>query len=102
MPITNQDIDDLQLSMRQLFQSIKQHRYWTSISSTSTTMLDRPSAAILMMLSSNGTKPRHIHDMANALRVESPSITRKTQELESAGLIRRLSNQDDRRALDIE
>jgi len=92
------DIDELEEAMRLFLQFVKRPQHWARIMSNAGVQLDRPSTIILHSLLE---KPCRVQDLATLLGVESPSITRKTQELEAMGLLKRLPNRQDRRAIDL-
>jgi DNA-binding MarR family transcriptional regulator len=58
-----------------------------------------------MMLQALLSQPhdhRRVHDLANLLGIEAPSVTRKSQELEQAGYVRRVPDKHDRRAISLQ
>ena len=63
--------------------------------------LDRPSISILTTLSQAG-EPLRIGEIATRMRVAGPHVTRQVHVLERRGLVRRLSDEHDRRARPIE
>ena len=92
------ELDALEQSLRELFQTLKRPRYWARVSRQAGIDLDRPAAQVLYMLARE-SKPLRVHDVAQRLGVEAPSATRKTQELEHMGLLRRLPDPRDRRVV---
>lgn len=90
------DIALLESAMLTLLQTIKRPRYWAEISARAKVELDRPAAAILRLLSLQD-KDAGVHDVAASLGIEAPSVTRKSQELEEAGLLTRERDSEDRR-----
>jgi DNA-binding MarR family transcriptional regulator len=60
--------------------------------------LDRGGAALLYKLYSEGDDVRPT-DLAERLGIDSPAVTRKVQQLERAGLLRRSPDPEDARAL---
>ena len=97
MPKLNQDIADLDTAMRSLFKIIKRPQTWTTLTERADLTIDRPSAAILHILIARPSKCR-LHDLAERIGVEAPSITRKAQQLELAGLAYREPDEKDGRA----
>lgn len=59
--------------------------------------LDRGGAAVLYKLVADGDNIR-LGDLAERLGVDSPAVTRKIQQLETMGLVRRSPDPDDGRA----
>jgi DNA-binding MarR family transcriptional regulator len=96
------DLDQLEQAMRLLFQTIKRPQQWAKITDIAGISIDRPSASILHILMVPRPQGWRIHDIAVQLGIEAPSITRKSQELESAGLVRRVPNPLDRRAIGLQ
>src|SRR5579884_2298935 len=94
------DLGRLDSALRQLFQTIKQPAYWRPISASAKLELDRPAATVLMLLDRPGVSPS-VQAIASYLRVEAPSISRKADDLESAGLIKRRPSQKDRRSIEL-
>jgi DNA-binding MarR family transcriptional regulator len=58
--------------------------------------LDRPALTVLVMLRLT-ERPLRVGEIATRMQVAGPHITRHTHELERRGLVRRLSDADDRR-----
>lgn len=84
--------------MRLFFQFMKRPQHWARVMAHAGVNLDRPSAIILHTLAGQSCR---VQDLASQLGVEAPSITRKTQELEAMGLLRRVPDRNDRRAIDL-
>lgn len=99
MDILDNDLETLDNAMRVFFQTIKRPQHWSHVTRRSGIIIDRPSAIILKLL--DAQSPCHVQDLADHLGIEAPSITRKTQELERAGYLRRSPGKDDRRAVDL-
>lgn len=96
------DIDDLGTAMRLFFQTMKRSQHWSSVTAEARVSIDRPAAAILHLLMLPRAQGWRVQDLATELGVEAPSVTRKTQELEQAGYIRRRRNPLDRRAIGLQ
>ena len=95
----NVDLADLENALRSFFQTMKRPASWTRITDMAGVTIDRPAGAIIHVLLAAGTEHYHLQDLANALGIEAPSATRKTQELERAGYIERVPDPKDRRAV---
>ncbi len=94
------DLENLENAMRLFFQTMKRPQHWSHVMSRSGVSVDRPSAIILKTLLADQAHCR-VQDLADRLGIEAPSVTRKTQELEQAGYLRRVPDADDRRAIDL-
>lgn len=96
------DLEALQNAVRLFSQTMKRPQRWTKITEQAGVSIDRPAAMILQTLTLNYPARYRVQDLAAHLGIEAPSVTRKTQELEQAGLIRRLPDLADRRAIGLE
>lgn len=94
------DLETLESAMREFFQEMKRPQNWEHIKTRSGVLIDRPSAIILKSLLS-APAPCRVQDLADHLGIEAPFITRKTQDLERGGYLRRVQDKDDRRAVDL-
>lgn len=101
MDSLERDIEILENAVRLFAQTVKRPQRWAAIMAQAKTDLDRPSAAILQMLLLGERGFCRVQDMAVRLGIEPPSVTRKTQELERAGYLRRVPDPADRRAVDL-
>lgn len=97
MPGLHKDVDILEQSMRLFFQAMKRQQTWDAAISKAGVSIDRPAAFILKILLAHGSREWSVHDLAAELGVEAPTVTRKTQELEEAGYIKRSRDVTDRR-----
>jgi DNA-binding MarR family transcriptional regulator len=95
------DIEILENAVRLFAQTLKRPQRWASVVSRAKVDLDRPSALILQTILLNGREACRVQDLALRLGIEPPSVTRKTQELEQDGYLRRVPDPDDRRAIDL-
>ena len=95
------DIETLENAMRLFAQTLKRPQRWAAVTAQAKVDMDRPSAAILQTLLLSKPRLCRVQDLAAHLGIEPPSITRKTQELEQAGYLRRVPDPDDRRAIDL-
>jgi len=86
--------------MRLFFQTVKRPAHWEHVMARAGVNVDRPGAAILRTLTLSRGSSR-LHDIAHQLGIEAPSVTRKTQELEQAGYVRRVPDPIDRRAISL-
>ncbi len=102
MSTLGSDLEALENAVRLFFQTIKRPRYWARVTTYSGVNIDRPSAVILQSLVANKTARCRVQDLAIQLGIEAPSVTRKTKELEQAGLVRRITDSHDRRAIDLQ
>ncbi len=71
----------------------KRPRYWDEFQRRVGSQIDRPTAAILRLLSAQSLQFR---DLVTKLGIEAPSISRKVHELEQEGLIERSPTEDRR------
>lgn len=60
--------------------------------------LDRAGAHLLTKLQASGTEALRVTDLAERLGVDTPTVTRKLQQLERLGYVRRMDDPTDRRA----
>lgn len=95
------DADTLVDALTYLARSMTRPRSWEEITKRAGVALDRPSAAILhtLMQCSNEKIPCNLQDLAQHLGIEAPSVSRKVQELERAGLVIRKQDPTDRRVV---
>lgn len=94
------DLETLENAMRRFFQTMKRPQNWALVASRSGVTIDRPSAVILKLLIENRV-PCHVQNLADHLGIEAPFVTRKTQELERADYLRRVTDRTDRRAVEL-
>ncbi len=97
MDQTASDLAQLESVLRSFFQTMKRPQRWTQITEKAGVNIDRPAGAIVHLLM-DGQQYR-LQDLAHALAIEAPSASRKTQELEKAGYLERLSDPKDGRAV---
>ncbi|HVX24606.1 MAG TPA: MarR family transcriptional regulator [Candidatus Saccharimonadales bacterium] len=97
------DLELIEEAMSRFFQAMKRPQAWTRITERAGVQIDRPAAGILhALMLYHGNQGCHLNDLAAQLSIEAPSVTRKTQELEQAGLIRRRRDPQDGRAVDLQ
>ncbi len=97
----NKDIEILENAVRLFAQTMKRPQRWAAVTSQAKVDIDRPSAVILQTLVLCQPSSCHVQELADRLGIEPPSVTRKTQELEKAGYLRRVADPEDRRAIDL-
>lgn len=94
------DLEIIEEAMSRFMQAMKRPQAWARITGRAGVQIDRPSAGILhVLMHQDGCR---LNDLASLLNIEAPSVTRKTQELELAGLIRRRRDPQDGRAVDLQ
>lgn len=96
------DLATLEKAMRIFFQTMKRPHNWAQVTAKAGISIDRPAAVILHCLATSTTGGSRVYDLAQELGVEAPSVTRKTQELEHAGLLQRVADSHDRRAVSLQ
>lgn len=101
MPAHKESIIALESAMRAMAQTIKRPQTWATLTARAGLSIDRPGATILRILASQPGTWR-LHDLAERIGVEAPSITRKTQQLEQAGLLGRERDPQDGRAFSVQ
>jgi len=90
------DIDAIDEELLALHRVSYQHKSWETLQRLAGVDLDRAGAALLKTVAFSQTSCR-MQDVALHLGVEAPSVTRKVQELEEQGLVRRVPDMKDRR-----
>lgn len=93
------EVIQLENALRAFVQTIKRPQQWAYITSVAGVQLDRPAAMILQTLILHKSEQLGVQDLALLLGIEPPSVSRKAQELEHAGYLRRQRSSDDRRAV---
>lgn len=96
------DLETLDAALRLYFYTMKRPQQWAQVTAHAGVSLDRPAAIILRVLSISRDQGWRVQDLATELGIEAPSVTRKTQELEQLGYVRRTRNQLDKRAIGLE
>ena len=86
-------LDKIDSALFNVMRIAKRPAYWDEFQRKADVQIDRPAAAILMMLSLH---PLQFQEVVSRLGVEAPSISRKVHELEHQGLIRRQPTEDKR------
>ncbi len=91
-------LDRVEAGVRTISRSLTQVRAHEHILKLAGVRVDRAGAALLIKLDRyDGGSPR-VTELAERIGVDTPSVTRKVQQLESDGLVRRDPDPDDRRA----
>jgi DNA-binding MarR family transcriptional regulator len=80
---------------------MKRPQAWMAITERADVTIDRPAATILLVLSGHEPNHCHLRELTNQLGVEAPSVSRKVQQLEQAGLIARKQDASDHRVFDL-
>ena len=79
-------------------QAVNQVRLHERLLSTAGVRVDRAGAALLAKLQRSGDVPLRVTSLAEQLGVDTPTVTRKVQQLERLGLVERAADPDDGRA----
>jgi DNA-binding MarR family transcriptional regulator len=95
------DLDRFEAALRLFGKTMKRQQSWQVITAKAKIDIDQPAAGILMALNARESHTCRIHELATHLGVEAPSVTRKVQQLEQAGLVARQQDASDKRAFDI-
>ena len=90
-------IDRFDEALQTVARSITQVRVHERLLRLAGVRLDRAGATLLFKLSARGESLR-VTDLAEMLGVDTPTVTRKVQQLERDGMVVRQSDPDDRRA----
>ncbi len=96
------DLERLDEAMRLYIRTMKRPQRWSQIMERANVRLDRPSFHILHALTVPREQGWRLQDLATELGIEAPSVTRKSQELEQAGYLRRTRNPMDKRAIGLQ
>jgi len=90
-------VDQIQAALQVVARSITQARVHERLLRTAGVRLDRAGSSLLYKLHASGDSLR-VTDLAELLGVDTPTVTRKIQQLEREGLVARRADPDDRRA----
>ena len=90
-------IDRFDEALQTVARSITQVRVHERLLRLAGVRLDRAGATLLFKLSARGESLR-VTDLAETLGVDTPTVTRKVQQLERDGMVVRQSDPEDRRA----
>jgi DNA-binding MarR family transcriptional regulator len=89
-------VDRFQEALQTVARSITQARLHEQLLRSAGVRIDRTGAALLHKLSA-GPEPLRVTDLAEMLGVDTPTVTRKVQQLERDGMVVRRTDPDDRR-----
>jgi len=90
-------MDQVLAALEDISRSTTQVRVHERLLQAAGVRLDRAGSALLHKLSRGGG-PLRVTDLAELLGVDAPTVTRKVQQLERAGLVVRTTDPGDRRA----
>jgi DNA-binding MarR family transcriptional regulator len=91
--MSKHNLDNIEASLTALMRIAKRPGYWEELQSRADTTIDRPAAAILIILSKC---PANFQTVVSRMGIEPPSVSRKVHELEQKGLIKRQPTEDKR------
>lgn len=86
------------MGLSTIAQAVNQARLHERLLHTAGIRLDRAGASLLAKLHSSDGSPLRVTTLAERLCVDTPTVTRKVQQLERLGLVERIADPDDRRA----
>jgi DNA-binding MarR family transcriptional regulator len=89
-------IEQIQAALQVVARSITQFRVHERLLQEAGVRLDRAGSALLYKLYQHGDT-RRVTDLADLLGVDTPTVTRKIQQLEREGLVSRQADPDDGR-----
>ncbi|MEO6513407.1 MAG: MarR family transcriptional regulator [Candidatus Saccharimonadales bacterium] len=92
------DLDQLEQVMSQLHRGMSRHKSWEHVAAQAGVNLDRTSAIILQLLAMPEYEHCRLHQIAEKLGIEAPSVTRKAQLLEQVGLLKKSIDKKDARS----
>jgi DNA-binding MarR family transcriptional regulator len=95
------DLDQLEQVMSQLHRGMSRHKSWEQVAAQAGVNLDRTSAVILQLLASPEYADCKLHQIAEKLGIEAPSVTRKAQLLEQVGLLKKTVDKKDARSFQL-
>lgn len=96
--MSHRDLATIEDSVAAFHRYYFQHRAWEHIQQQAGVYIERSSAHTLKTIHyMEGTC--RIQDIADRMNIEAPSVTRRVQQLEADGLVRRSPDQQDGRAI---
>jgi DNA-binding MarR family transcriptional regulator len=98
---TGHDVDALatiQVSLQSIVRALGQARTHERLLERAGVRLDRAGTALLYKLSLHGDEPLRVSALADLLGVDTPTVTRKAQQLEHLGYVTRDPDPEDGRA----
>lgn len=93
MSTSVEEMDKLEAALSACMRVVKRPGYWEKFSEYAGVSIDRPAAAILMVLR---TEHCQFQQLVSRLGVEAPSVSRKVHALQDEGLIVRMPTEDKR------
>ncbi len=98
-PSTAIDVfDQIQSGLKSVAQSANQARVHEELLRVAGVRIDRAGVALLYKLRSHDDTPSRVTSLAGLLGVDTPTVTRKVQQLERLGYVAREPDPDDGRA----
>src|SRR5277367_5676809 len=94
-------VERIQQGLSVVAQSVNQVRAHERMLEAAGIRLDRAGASLLYKLHLGGDTALRVTTLAERLGVDTPTVTRKVQQLERLGLVAREDDPDDRRAIRI-
>jgi DNA-binding MarR family transcriptional regulator len=91
-------IVQIQESLQIMSQSMNQVRAHEHLLKAAGVRIDKAGIALLFKLLRHGDSPLRVTDLAELLGVDSPTVTRKVQQLEKLGFVTREADAEDGRA----
>ncbi len=88
----------IQVSLQSIVRALGQARTHERLLERAGVRLDRAGTALLYKLSLHGDEPLRVSALADLLGVDTPSVTRKAQQLEHLGYVTRDPDPEDGRA----
>jgi len=95
------ELAGIQAGLSTIAQSVNQVRLHEQLLNAAGVRLDRAGASLVSKLAASGDGPLRVTALAERLGVDTPTVTRKVQQLERLGLVARDADPDDRRAFRI-
>lgn len=96
--MSQQDLSAIEDSLAAFHRYYFQHRAWEHVQQQAGVYIERSSALTLKTIHHLSGACR-IQDIADQMNIEAPSITRRVQQLEADGLVRRSPDREDGRAI---
>jgi DNA-binding MarR family transcriptional regulator len=93
----SQDLTPVVAAYRSIMSTLKRAKVHDLMASVAGVRVDQPDVQVMIHLLDSG-EPRRIGAIAQALRVESPHVTRTVAKLERQELVERVRDPDDGRA----
>jgi DNA-binding MarR family transcriptional regulator len=97
-PLAGSSTDRILGGLSTIAQSVHQPRLHERLLRSAGVRLDRAGASLLAKLDGHGADPPRVTALAERLNVDTPTVTRKLQQLERLGLVVRSDDPGDKRA----